>query len=108
MLLEVGVDALAEEVDRAPLCLGIRLGDAGRLAHALDAHLVRELDFAFLGEPAYRGGARRLRRAGERNVSLAREKSRGRVQADPPRAREVGLAPGVQVREVVIRAGWAI
>src|SRR5262249_5730740 len=76
---QLGVEAQAEGVNRAPLRLAVWLGDARGLAHPLDAHLVRKLDLALLGQPRHRGCARRLRRAGERNVALAGEESGSRI-----------------------------
>ncbi len=105
---EVGVDAMPEAFDRTPLQFGVGLGDARRLAHALDAHLVHELDLAFLREAGERRGARRLGRAGERDMAFAREQPRGRVEADPARARQIGLAPGMQVGEIGARPRRAV
>ena len=105
---KLGIDAAAELVDRAPLRLGVRLGDARRLAHALDPHLVRELHLALLGQATQRRGARGLGGAGERNMAFARKQAGGRIEPDPARAGQVGLAPGVQIGEVVRRSGGPV
>src|SRR5213075_868749 len=72
--------------------------------HAFDAHFVQELDLTFLRQAGDGRGAAGLGRAGERDVALAGEKAGGRVEADPTRAGQVRLAPGVQVGEVVLGA----
>ena len=46
-----------------------------------------------------------MRRAGQRNVSFAREKSGGRIETHPARAGQKNFGPGVQVREVACGAG---
>ena len=48
------------------------------------------------------------RRAGERDVALAGEQARGRVEADPAGAGQVDLGPGVQVGEVLLGARRAV
>ncbi len=67
-----------------------------------------ERDLAFVGQPVDRRGARRLRRARERNVPFAGEQSRRRIEADPAGARQVHLAPCVQVGEVDRRAARTV
>jgi hypothetical protein len=56
--VELGVDALPS-ASISPTALGVGLGDARRFPDALDAHVVRELDFGFLG-----GAGDRRRAAG--------------------------------------------
>ena len=101
---EVRVHAMPELPDGGPLLLGVGLGDAGSLPDALDLHHVRELDAALFHRARHRGGARGLGRARERNVALAGEQARGRIEADPARAGKIDLAPRVQVGEVVVGA----
>ena len=55
-----------------------------------------------------RRGARRLGRAGQRDVSLAGEQSRRRIEADPAGARQVDLAPRVEIGEVAVGADWTV
>ena len=50
--------------------------------------------------PGDRGGGRRVRRAGQRDVALAGEQPRRRVEADPSGTGHVDLGPGVEVGEV--------
>ena len=50
--------------------------------------------------PRDRRGGERIGRAGQRDVALAGEQPRGRVEADPAGAGKVDLGPGVQVGEV--------
>ena len=45
-----------------------------------------------------------MRRARERDVPLAGQQARGRIEADPARAGQIHLGPGVQVREVALGA----
>jgi hypothetical protein len=71
-------------------------------------HVVRELDLAVVDRAGDRRRAARVRRAGHRDVALAGEQPGGRVQADPARARQVDLAPGVQVGEVALGARRAV
>ena len=49
-----------------------------------------------------------MRRRRERDVALAGEQARGRVEPDPAGARHVDLGPGVQVGEVARGAGGAV
>ena len=106
--LEIDVHGVAQGGDRLPLGVGIRLGDARRLVDPLYRHQVLEGDLAVVHRAAERGRAGRLGRAGERNMSLAGEQARGRVQSHPARARQIDLAPGVQIREVLVGAGWTV
>jgi hypothetical protein len=48
----------------------------------------------------YRRGVAEVRRGGQRNMALAGQQARGRVEADPAGAGNVDLAPGMQVGEV--------
>jgi hypothetical protein len=105
---KVGVDAPAQLVDRRPLRLAVGPRDARRFAHALDAHVVRELDLALVGEPADRGRAAGLRAARQRHVPFAGKQARGGIEPDPARAGQIGFAPGMQVREVARCARGAI
>ena len=43
-----------------------------------------------------------MRRGRERDVALAGQQARGRVEADPPGARQINLGPGMQVGEVAV------
>ena len=116
---EVRVDLVAQPLDRLPLLLGVGLRDARVLVDPLHRHVVGELGLAgvvvarlgVLGpgvRPGDRRGGERVGRAGQRDVALAGEQPRGRVEADPAGAGEVDLGPGVQVGEVVLRARRAV
>ena len=76
------------------------------LGHAVVVRLCRILGPA--ERAGDRGGAQRIGRAGQRDVPFAGEQARGRIEADPARARHVHLGPGVQVGEVVLRPGRPI
>ena len=78
------------------------LGDTG------DAHVEIEVDIGEARQAGDRGGIAIMRRGGERNVALAGEQAGGRVEADPPGARQIDLAPGMQVGEIVVGAGRAV
>ena len=103
MAADVALDGLADRQQLGPLRVGVGLGRARRLAHALDLHVVGERDLALLDGALDRRGARRLGRAGQRDVAFAGQQARGRVEPDPAGARQVDLAPRVEVGEVVGR-----
>ena len=98
-----GLDRGADLQQARPLFLGVGLGGARRLAHARHRHLEGELDLGLVDGALDRRGARRLGRAGERDVALARQQARGRIEPDPARARQVDLAPGMEVGEILGR-----
>ena len=105
---EVGVDRAPAREDRLPLRVGVGLGDARRFDDPLHRHLVEELDLARFDAARDRRGARRLRRARQRDVPFAGEQSRRRIEADPAGARQVHLAPGVEIREVAVGARGSV
>ena len=105
---ELCVHLAADCQDLLPLRLGVRLGDARGFPDAGDLHLVRELDLGLVHAAADGRCSRRLGRAGQRNMPLARQQAGGGVQADPATTGQVDLAPGVQVREVLFGPRRAI
>ena len=105
---KVRVNPVAKRFDLRPLLFRIRLRYPRRFPHPHDLHRVRELGLALVGQTGDRRGAARLRRAGQRDMALARKQARSRVEADPTGARQVDLAPRVQVGEIHFRAGRAI
>ena len=106
--LEVGVDLAAERLDGLPLILGVGLGDARVLVDALDAIVKAEVHLALVGGPGNGGGTDGVRGTGQRDVTLAGEQSRGRIQAEPAGAGDIDLRPGMQVGEVVVGTGGAL
>ena len=88
----------------APGLVGEGQGDARRLGDPRHRHRVFEADLAGVERPRDGGRGAVVRRRGERDVALAAEQSGGGVEADPARARQVDLGPGMQVGEVVPRA----
>ena len=100
---EVGVDRAPARENLLPFFVGVRLGDARRFDDPLHRHLVRELDLARFHAAGDGRGGRWFGRARQRDVPFAREQPRGRVEADPAGARQIHLAPGVEIREVVAR-----
>src|SRR5262249_21318724 len=77
-------------------------GDTRALADALDAHREVEGHGAGLDLARDRRGVLRVGRAGERDVTLAGEQSRGGIEPDPAGAGKVDLGPGMQVGEVAL------
>ena len=103
VLADVVFDRLADLEQRGPLLLGVGLGRTRRLAHARHRHRMLELDLGLLDCAFDRRGARWLGRAGEGNVAFAGQQAGRRIEADPPGARQIDLAPGVEVGEIVRR-----
>src|ERR1043165_1684460 len=99
---------MAERFDVAPLRFGVRFGDARRFVNAGDAHLVRERAFAFVGGAGYRRGVRWKCAARERQMAFAGKQARRRVETDPPAARQINFAPGMEISEIMFGAGRAI
>ena len=105
---EFGIYLFAEAVDVRPLDWRIRLGDARVFMDAGDRHGEIKLCFARIDCADDGCGAGRRRRAGERNVAFAGQQSGGRIEANPARARYVGLSPRMQIGKVMGRPGRAI
>ena len=105
---EAGIDGAAERIDAAPLLVGVGQGDARPLLHALDVHVVAELDLGVVDGAGDRRRVAGIGGAGERDVPLAGEQAGGRIEADPAGARQVDLGPGMQVGEVVVGAGGSV
>ncbi len=105
---EFAVHLLAELQHVGPLFVVVGLGHARRLVDARDAHLVVELHLALVDTAADGRCAARRGRGRQRDMAFAGHQSRGGVQADPAGARQVDLAPGVQVGEVDLGAARAI
>ena len=99
---QIGIDLLAERVELLPGGFRERLGDARRLADARDRHLEAELDLGKARHAGDRRGGAEVRRGGDRDMALAGQHARGRVEADPASAGNIDLGPGVQVGEVVL------
>ena len=102
------VHLAAEDVERRPGLLGEGPGDARVLGDAVDLHVEGEVDVGEARDPGDRRGVAEVRRRGERDVALAGQQARGRVEADPAGAGQVDLGPGVQVGEVVVGARGAV
>ena len=64
---------------------------------------MREPNLGLLDAALDRRGACRLGRAGQRNVALAGQQARRRIEADPARAGQIDFAPGMEIGEVVRR-----
>ncbi len=97
------VDLVAELVEPLPAFVREGLGDARVLGDARHLHVEGEVgvDLAGRGEGAAdRRGVAIMRRRGERDVALAGQQARGRVEADPAGAGQIDFAPGVEVGEI--------
>ena len=66
-------------------------------------HLEGEVDLGGLDRAGDRRRGAVMRRRGDREMALAAQQARGRVEADPAGARDVDFGPGVQVGEVLRR-----
>ncbi len=97
---ELAIDDMAERLDRGPLRCRIGLGGARRLGDARHLHDMVERHLARLDRAADGCGTRRIGRAGERDMALARKQPRGGIEPDPARARQIDLGPGVEIGEV--------
>ena len=108
---EAHVAGLQFAVDRiagasTALLLGVRPGHARRFMDARDLHVVGELHLGLVDEALDR---RRAEGCGvHANVAFAGHQAGGGVQADPARAGQVDLAPGMQVGEVDFGAARAV
>ena len=98
--LKVGLDLLAHGVQRRPVGLLERPGDADRLDQARDGHREIEVVGRPAGHPGDRRGRAIVRRRGQRDMPLAAQQARRGVEPDPARARNIDFGPGVQVGEV--------
>ncbi len=92
---QVRVDPFSQRIQGDPVGVLERPGDADRLDDARDAHLELEGRFRLAGHAADGGRRAVVGRRGEREVSLAAQKPRGGVKADPSCAGDIGLRPGV-------------
>src|SRR4029434_6707026 len=97
---QLRVDVVTKAQHAGPLVFGVGLRYARFLDDARDAHRVLEHGLAWVERAGDGSCERRLRTACERKVSLAREKPRRRVEPDPTCARDVDLAPRVQVAKI--------
>ena len=105
---QLRVDSVASVEDRLPLFIAIRLGDARRLDDPVDAHVERERDLGLLVAAADGGRARWIGGCGQRNMALAGQQTRGRIESDPTGARHVDLGPGMEVGEILGSACWSV
>ena len=102
------VDGAAGLDHLAPGLLVVGQGDARLLDDAAHAHLVAELDLAGLDQAGDGCRVLRVGGGGQRQVALAGQQARGRVEADPAGARQEHLGPGMQVGEVGLGTGGPV
>ena len=105
---QINVNLVTKFLDGIPLLFRVGLGDARRFVNALHRHVEFEFGFAFVHAAGNRRGARRIGRAGERNVTFTREQSGSGIKANPASARQINFRPRVQIREIFFRAARAI
>ncbi len=94
---EIGVDGRAERANGRALRVAKRPGRRYRREH-LGRERLALVDLQAVGLARDGRGARRIGRAGEREIALVGEDARARIEADPAGARNVDLAPRVQAR----------
>ncbi|CAB4583968.1 unannotated protein [freshwater metagenome] len=105
---EITVDLQAELFDLRPLLRRVGLRHTRRFKDARDLNLVLELHLTRVERTGDRCGAGRIWCGSQRQMPLAREQARGRIEAHPACAGQIHLAPGMQVREVHLRAAGAV
>ena len=105
---QIGIDFLAQLVERGPGLVGERQRDARLLVDAGDLHLEGERHLGRIDAAGDRRGRAVMRRRADRQMALAAEQAGGRVEPDPAGAGQEDLGPGVQIGEVVIGAGRAV
>ena len=97
------IDRMATGLDRRPLCVRVGPGVPRGFPDTPHAHVVFEDGFALVHGAGDRCRRTRLRRTGERNMTFPGQQPGGRIEPDPACARQVDLAPGVQVGEILRR-----
>ena len=102
------VDACAQRADRAPCGLGVGQRDSGILVHAGDHVGEVQCGLTRFGRAGNRRRRLGMRRRRQRDVTLAGEQPRRRVEPDPAGPGDVDLGPGVQVGEVGGGARWPV
>ena len=96
---------MAERVKRRPGFFAERLGDARMLRHPVDAHVEGEVDLRIACQTRDRGCIAKMRCGGQRNVTLAGQQARGRIEPDPSRSRQIDFGPGMQIGKIMVGAG---
>ena len=100
---QVTIDLLTECLNVLPLRIAVGQGDAWRLPHPLDLHGMAELGLDDFSTATDRRGTARIGGTGQRDMSFTSQQARGRVQTNPACARQINLAPGMQIGEVLGR-----
>ena len=105
---QCGIDLLTHGIQIGPGAFRIGFGDAGVFGDAGDRHVKGEIHLGIAGHTRNRRGVAVMRGGGQRDVAFTGEQARGGVKADPARAGQIHLAPGVQVGEIDCGAGRAV
>ncbi len=74
----------------------------------LDGVAETELDLARVSRASHRRGTGRVWGTGERDMAFAGQQPGRGIQTNPTRTRHINLRPGVQIGEVLFRAGRAV
>ena len=91
-----------------PRLVGERRSHARPLGEPLDGHVVGERHFRRLDHAGDRRRGTKVRRRRQRDVALAAQQPRRRIESDPAGAGEIHFGPGVQIGEIEIAAGGSV
>ena len=105
---DVLVDPFAQRGQPLPGLVRERQRDPRHLVDPGHAHVEGEVDLRIADHAGDGRGRAVVRRCRQRQVALAAEQAGGRVHADPARAGDVDLGPGMQVGEVVVGPRGAV
>ncbi len=105
---EIAIDFLAQRIERGPSLVAERIGHARLFGDAGDLHIEREGAVGFIDRAADRRRGAIMRGRGKRDMALPAQQSRRGIKPDPAGAGDIDLGPGVQVGEVLRRAGRPI
>ena len=105
---QLAVDLLAQGFDLLPLQVGVGQGYTRRFENPRHLHVMLEFHLALVGGTGDRRGIAGVGCCGQRNVPFAGEQPRGRVEPDPAGARQIHLAPGMQIGEIDLGARGSV
>jgi hypothetical protein len=98
------IHLFAERIERRPRLVGKRLRDARMFRDARNLHVEAKIHLGIARTTRNRRGVAIMRRRGQRNVALARQEPRGRIEADPPCPWQIDLDPGMEIGEIMVGA----
>ena len=91
-----------------PLIVRVGLGDSGRFVNSGDVHLMAKRHLCFVHQAFNGRRTGRLWRAGQRDVTLTCQQTRGGVKPNPSCAWQVDFAPCMQVGKVNVGAAGTV